>query len=283
MQGIISSPSGIHAQLPLARVRTPAVNSGDSTYVVLLACDVEQKGILAIVLEDSPSINEPNIPRGKDCASPEAPPEMNASTTPRVICLPYAQIAGRLRHSGFRAATLNIPLPRRNLVGDSSTRMALCAVPREVSFEARLCHTSSELLLSYGYTLVMGIDIGMGVRTLAQREDSPGVHLSRGGMDVCIHIGRCDCVHGRLDGTLGVIISSANAAWSDTTSTRAMDEPHSARHPVHVRSWSYHSGVASKTFTLTSVAGERTTLRLTVGLQAQSNPRARTYRLGIWV
>ncbi|KAH9915037.1 HET-domain-containing protein, partial [Epithele typhae] len=98
-------------------------------------------------------------------------------------------------------------------------------------------------------------------RTVSLSSLAGGVVISSARRYVSVQVGRCCCELGRRFGLLGVLVSARDAACA--LDEPFAEEPHLADNPVHVQSWTFDCGVASKEVMLVSSANEVYMLRLT--------------------
>ena len=101
------------------------------------------------------------------------------------------------------------------------------------------------------------MNVGLGIRTLADYRTEPGIVLSTGKTAFRIHVGCCGCEHGAL----GVLVSSTGGESSCPEAAAYVNETHKEHHPIHVASWAFDGGQAMRTFVFNTV-----TIRLRLSL-----------------
>ena len=297
---ITPGPYGLKTHFPLLPVRSSDKHLTSATHCAILACEDPDKGLLALLLRprkdltgneffagaivaestarqlalaDEPFGRDPSwdsycrlmyidplkltIPSSSCNCSPDQPPKpvINVSS---VYIPPFAT------------------RPAAELERDSSIHAKL----RETSdkFEVVFCRWSKKVLERDGYSVSRGSGGSQdlddeqpfsGSESILTRipsfrsKDTVIISKQDSGVDLIIQVGRCSCEFGQSRGFLAVLVSSGDPRSLDSKDS---SPHHPMKHTIHVHSWSFQHGSASRQIEFDSPGDtpQRLSLRLTL-------------------
>ncbi|KAI0699883.1 hypothetical protein C8T65DRAFT_296251 [Cerioporus squamosus] len=285
---------GIHARFPLVAVISQDANANFPTHLALLACEDSQGKMLALLLRPQAQASATQyfvgtiVGRVKELIEGDGQYPILWSHYSRATYLTLKQVYHCVTRGRFVLDDVYIPHRPSTAANGLERDASIHTTLREArdAFEVRLAGWSRRLLSLQGYRVSPGgdVDVALRDRVLSRTLSSSasGVVLSNATEYISIQVGRCSCEFGSRFGLLGVLVSSRNAAC--VLEGQFADEQHFINHPVHVHSWAFRCGIASKEVVLESSNGDELTLRLTFTSEAsESNSRAKAYRLGVEV
>ncbi|RDX40851.1 HET-domain-containing protein [Lentinus brumalis] len=285
---------GIHARFPLVAVISQDANANVPTHLALLACEDVHGRMLALLLRPQAHASSTQhfvgtiVGRVKDFIEGDGQYPILWSHYSRTTYLTLKQVSHCVTRGRFVLDDVYIPHRPSNALNGLERDASIHTALREArdEFEVRLAGWSRQLLSLQGYRVSPGgdIDVALCDRVLSRTLSSSasGVVLSNATEYISIQIGRCSCEFGSRFGLLGVLVSSRDAAC--VLEEQFTDEQHFINHPVHIHSWAFRCGIATKQVVLESSNGDKRTLRLTFTSEASdSNSRVKAYRLGVEV
>ena len=314
------TPYGLRGHFPVVCISSFRPDSEAPTHCAVLACEDPSKGLLAVLLQprrrDSASYDHEFFAGGRVALGGEVTPA-TPSVGPawdchyRLMYITHQQLQA-LRTSTASTSSLNQPprLPRVSIVyvphcppqsvferdRDTDIHSVLCATFDHYTLE--FCPLARRALKREGYE----------VKGPIQSQDEPITEsttwLSRtpgngskntitisghpDGIELTIQVNRCSCDVGRRDGALGVLVSSNQDAEALDGSFQLWQRDHNREHPLHVHSWSFDRGSASRRIDLPEIKNDsrKLWLRLTLTSFAPrpgTTPGLRRYRLGAYL
>lgn len=305
---------GLRTHLPLLNVCSSDPHPNAATHCAILACEDPDKGLLALLLRPrrhrtgneffAGAIVGPNTqlmladePFGHApvwdhyCRLMYITPEQLVSLRGGKASN-FALSRPRIPPS-LRISSVYIPhCPSRSAI-EQDRDSTIHAVLSEMleSFEVEFCWWSRKVLERDGYRVSRGrkgSQDGPGkpfagseaIRPPSFRGENSITISNSSGIYLVIQVGRCSCDFGRR-GILGVLVSSRDA---DSLDGKLSQQDHVMAHPIHVHSWTFDHGSASRQIEFDAPNdARRLSLRLTLTSLAAppgTTSAVRRYRLG---
>ncbi|KAM5541108.1 hypothetical protein V8D89_005241 [Ganoderma adspersum] len=297
------TPYGLKTYFPLLDVYTKDPHPNSATHCAILACEHPDKGMLALLLRPRKYLggNEffagaivgsigqiftgANEPFGRSTIWSHyrrlmyITPEQLASL--RAITVSTG-LLGRTSVVPFISSVYIPHCPSRSAIEldrDKGIHALLCKA--KDGFEVEFCPLSRSLLEQNGYLVSLSPNGSASnlsspsssrrVMAIITASQDPNFYLS-------VQLRKCSCDLGRTSGVLAVTVSSRDSGSLDGKLSPLRD--HHLKHPIHVHSWSFDHGSASRQIEFDYPDNtRRLSLRLTLTCRPQKGAAVRRYLL----